>query len=91
MLVDDIGDVTITKDGATILKMLEDEHPAAKVDKLSIFFCTFECLLNFCCVYYNLYFLSLYLTGLPFGVYRCLWNWLSFKTEKLEMALLQWS
>lgn len=32
MLVDDIGDVTITNDGATILKMLEVEHPAAKVD-----------------------------------------------------------
>lgn len=31
MMVDDIGDVTITNDGATILKMLEIEHPAAKV------------------------------------------------------------
>jgi T-complex protein 1 subunit alpha len=38
MLVDDIGDVTITNDGkhiaylgATILKQLEVEHPAAKV------------------------------------------------------------
>ncbi|KAF3598998.1 hypothetical protein F2Q69_00037821 [Brassica cretica] len=31
MLVDDIGDVTITNDGATILRMLEVEHPAAKV------------------------------------------------------------
>jgi len=31
MLVDAIGDVTITNDGATILKMLEVEHPAAKV------------------------------------------------------------
>ncbi|KAH7576266.1 hypothetical protein JRO89_XS01G0024700 [Xanthoceras sorbifolium] len=31
MLVDDIGDVTITNDGATILKMLEVEHPSAKV------------------------------------------------------------
>ena len=31
MLVDDVGDVTITNDGATILKMLEVEHPAAKV------------------------------------------------------------
>eukprot|EP00913_Durusdinium_trenchii_P028538 g26766.t1 len=30
MLVDDIGDVTITNDGATILKQLEVEHPAAK-------------------------------------------------------------
>ncbi|CAK0900188.1 unnamed protein product, partial [Prorocentrum cordatum] len=29
--VDDIGDVTITNDGATILKQLEVEHPAAKV------------------------------------------------------------
>ncbi|CAD6260062.1 unnamed protein product [Miscanthus lutarioriparius] len=31
MLVDDIGNVTVTNDGATILKMLEVEHPAAKV------------------------------------------------------------
>jgi len=31
MLVDDIGDVTITNDGATILRRLEVEHPAAKV------------------------------------------------------------
>ncbi|XP_051121011.1 T-complex protein 1 subunit alpha-like [Andrographis paniculata] len=31
MLVDDIGDVTITNDGATILKLLEVEHAAAKV------------------------------------------------------------
>jgi len=31
MLVDDIGDVVITNDGATILKQLEVRHPAAKV------------------------------------------------------------
>ena len=31
MLVDEIGEVTITNDGATILKRLEVEHPAAKV------------------------------------------------------------
>lgn len=31
MLVDNIGDVTITNDGATILRQLEVEHPAAKV------------------------------------------------------------
>eukprot|EP01118_Nematostelium_gracile_P005133 TRINITY_DN1616_c0_g1_i8.p1 TRINITY_DN1616_c0_g1~~TRINITY_DN1616_c0_g1_i8.p1 ORF type:complete len:543 (-),score=189.41 TRINITY_DN1616_c0_g1_i8:31-1659(-) len=31
MLVDDIGDVTISNDGATILQQLEVEHPAAKV------------------------------------------------------------
>eukprot|EP00823_Brevimastigomonas_motovehiculus_P006554 TRINITY_DN544_c0_g1_i1.p1 TRINITY_DN544_c0_g1~~TRINITY_DN544_c0_g1_i1.p1 ORF type:complete len:548 (-),score=113.00 TRINITY_DN544_c0_g1_i1:356-1999(-) len=31
MLVDQVGDVTITNDGATILKNLEVEHPAAKV------------------------------------------------------------
>ncbi len=29
--MDDIGDVTITNDGATILQQLEVEHPAAKV------------------------------------------------------------
>ena len=38
MLVDDIGDVTVTNDGATILKMLEVEHPAAKVVQLLIIF-----------------------------------------------------
>lgn len=31
MLVDDIGDVTITNDGATILKLLQVEYPAAQV------------------------------------------------------------
>lgn len=31
MLVDEIGDCVITNDGATILKQLEVEHPAAKV------------------------------------------------------------
>uniref|UniRef100_A0A2K5ZIJ3 T-complex protein 1 subunit alpha n=1 Tax=Mandrillus leucophaeus TaxID=9568 RepID=A0A2K5ZIJ3_MANLE len=35
VLVDDIGDVTITNDGATILKLLEVEHPAAKVCELA--------------------------------------------------------
>ena len=35
MLVDDIGDMTITDDGVTILKMLEVEHPAVKMDKQS--------------------------------------------------------
>ncbi|XP_057503060.1 T-complex protein 1 subunit alpha-like [Actinidia eriantha] len=31
MLVDDISDVTVSNDGATILKMLDIEHPGAKV------------------------------------------------------------
>lgn len=31
MLVDDLGEVTISNDGATILSMLEVEHPAARV------------------------------------------------------------
>ena len=31
MLVDDIGDTTVTNDGATILNLLEVEHPAGKV------------------------------------------------------------
>lgn len=31
MMVDDIGDVTISNDGATILKLLEVEHPAARI------------------------------------------------------------
>src|SRR5437016_11493168 len=31
MLVDDVGDVTVSNDGATILKLLEVQHPAAKI------------------------------------------------------------
>merc|ERR1719431_1569721 len=31
MLVDDVGDVTVTNDGATILQNPEAERPAAKV------------------------------------------------------------
>ena len=31
MLVDDVGDVTVTNDGATILKLLEVQNPAVKV------------------------------------------------------------
>eukprot|EP00798_Chlamydomonas_sp_ICE-L_P006221 gene6221-2838_t len=31
MLVDDVGEVTVTNDGATILKLLEVEHPAARI------------------------------------------------------------
>jgi len=31
MLVDSIGDVVITNDGATILKEMDIEHPAAKM------------------------------------------------------------
>ncbi|KAI6184354.1 CCT-alpha [Aphelenchoides bicaudatus] len=31
MLVDKVGDVTVTNDGATILKLLEVEHPAGKI------------------------------------------------------------
>lgn len=31
MMVDDVGDVTVTNDGATILKMLDVEHPAGKM------------------------------------------------------------
>ncbi|CDZ97282.1 t-complex protein alpha subunit (tcp-1-alpha) [Phaffia rhodozyma] len=31
MMVDNIGDVTITNDGATILKLLEVTHPAARI------------------------------------------------------------
>ncbi len=31
MLVDEVGDVTITNDGATILAQLDIQHPAAKV------------------------------------------------------------
>lgn len=37
MLVDDIGEITVTNDGAEILKNLEIEHPSAKVscDKIN--------------------------------------------------------
>ncbi|KAG5461797.1 MAG: T-complex protein 1 subunit alpha [Olpidium bornovanus] len=31
IMVDDVGDVTISNDGATILKQLEVEHPAARI------------------------------------------------------------
>ena len=31
MLVDSLGDVTITNDGATILKEMDVQHPAAKM------------------------------------------------------------
>jgi len=31
MLVDDIGDVTVTNDGATILSLLDVEHPAGRI------------------------------------------------------------
>ena len=31
MMVNEVGDVTVTNDGATILKQIEVEHPAAKV------------------------------------------------------------
>ncbi|OLY80608.1 T-complex protein 1 subunit alpha [Smittium mucronatum] len=31
MMVDDVGDVTISNDGATILNLLEVEHPAGKI------------------------------------------------------------
>ncbi|KAK9473055.1 chaperonin Cpn60/TCP-1 family [Dipodascopsis tothii] len=31
MLVDDIGDVTVTNDGATILSLLDVEHPSGKI------------------------------------------------------------
>ncbi|KAF6212960.1 hypothetical protein GE061_010673 [Apolygus lucorum] len=31
MMIDDIGDVTVTNDGATILRLLEVDHPAARV------------------------------------------------------------
>jgi T-complex protein 1 subunit alpha len=31
MIVNDLGDVTITNDGATILGQLEIQHPAAKL------------------------------------------------------------
>ncbi len=31
MIVDEVGDVTITNDGATILRQIEVEHPASRL------------------------------------------------------------
>jgi T-complex protein 1 subunit alpha len=31
LIVNDVGDIVITNDGATILNQLEVEHPAAKI------------------------------------------------------------
>jgi len=31
MLIDSLGDITITNDGAAILKEIDVEHPAAKM------------------------------------------------------------
>ena len=80
MLVDDIGDVTITNDGATILKMLEVEHPAAKVAYMnlvvsprSLSFADLHSCYNSC-----------------FDDLRFLLNLLNFKIEKLEMGPHQW-
>ncbi|GKV12836.1 hypothetical protein SLEP1_g23930 [Rubroshorea leprosula] len=41
MLVDDISDVTITNDGATILKMLEVEHQSCQGELVVRFFFSF--------------------------------------------------
>lgn len=81
MLVDDIGDVTITNDGATILKMLEVEHPAAKVNELNFWLLQNQFLNN--------YFLTY--VAFIFNSYRSLLSWLNYKTEKLEMGQLLWS
>jgi T-complex protein 1 subunit alpha len=35
MLVDNVGDVTITNDGATILSLLEVAHPAVSAESYS--------------------------------------------------------
>jgi hypothetical protein len=83
MLVDDIGDVTITNDGATILRMLEVEHPAAKVimpgrqaGRQSCPFYRFDR----CAA----------LTSLSVVLFVCrfLWNWPSSKTGRLETERL---
>merc|ERR1739848_44297 len=31
MLVDDVGELTVTNDGGTILRLLDVQHPAAKI------------------------------------------------------------
>lgn len=84
MLVDDIGDVTITNDGATILKMLEVEHPAAKVKELR-FYSLFYCCL---CLIMGLLLFLVFNFVVILDFYRYLLNWLSFKTGKLEMEQL---
>lgn len=83
MLVDDIGDVTITNDGATILMMLEVEHPAAKVCAQFYFFT-----LYFPYIYVNYEFLH-YMSCL--WKHRCLLSWQNYKTGKLETGQLPWS
>jgi hypothetical protein len=46
MIVNDVGDVCITNDGATILGQLEIQHPAAKVVIVLIDFSIIFC----CCL-----------------------------------------
>ena len=83
MLVDEIGDVTITNDGATILKQLEVEHPAAKVYAQSL---ARDRGLNF----HIILLLKLHLIpthprppSLP--PHRSWWNWLTDRITKLAM------
>lgn len=64
MLVDDIGDVTVTNDGATILKLLEVEHPAAKVGAHVCALVCVPCFGSWLCVYGDVYLCS-------FSVRRC--------------------
>ena len=62
MLVDDIGDVTITNDGATILKLLEVEHPAAKVAV------TINCVIFYLFIYFSI--LRFYVSSLIYRIKR---------------------
>ncbi len=76
MLVDDIGDVTITNDGATILQLLEVEHPAAKVGGMSGAGWAGWARIHF---------------GIPlFSFCRCWWSWPNFRTRRLATAPLRW-
>jgi lipid-A-disaccharide synthase-like uncharacterized protein len=58
MLVDDIGDVTITNDGATILKMLEVEHPASKAIPVREVWKNYVLISSMCLYYFCYQFLG---------------------------------
>lgn len=99
MLVDDIGDVTITNDGATILKQLDLEHPCAKVNAFSSFIPSFLSLSQY---FWFLVVLSVEALLTPFAAHvreefvktlklcRCSWSLPTCKTKKSAMERRAW-
>ena len=77
MLVDDVGDVTVTNDGATILKLLEVEHPAAKARPQSTRSAPHLCPKS--------------LSALLSPPRRSLWSLRSSRMRRLETAPRRWS